>query len=215
VKGFMGLTLEAPTWRVWLCYWMWFLLNFAFSMVMSVVMTVLFGILTVSSGGDPSAATSGMLGFYLIQYVLMAYFAVRLAPGAAATIARRKFAFFDAWAVTKGRFGELLGSFALLYLLYAIVSIAIAAVWFASVLGPAAPDLSAAVNDPSRLQAVMMEVMQAYIGSLTNPETWAVLGALQLAGTIAAVFFYLATYGVNARAALVAQQEGKIKPAEA
>src|SRR5690606_13392172 len=115
--GFMGLSLGAPTWRVWCVYWMWFLLNLAFSLVMGVATAVLAGAIVLSTGAAESAASVTPV-LELIQYGVMIYFGVRLAPAAATTIARRKFAFFDAWTVTKGRFWALLGSFAVLWLLY-------------------------------------------------------------------------------------------------
>jgi hypothetical protein len=213
VNGFMGLSLGAQTWRVWGVYWMWFLLNIAFSIVMGIAMTVIVGIFAVSSGGDSAATGVAVIPAYLIQYGLMIYFGVRLAPAAAASIARRRFSFFHAWAVTRGRFWALLGSFALLYFIYAIVSVAIGAVWFVSVLGPNAPDVASAMGDPQRFSQVMVETMQAYLQSLTEPKNWIVIGVLQVISLVVMVVFYVAMYGVNARAAQAALEEGKIAPA--
>ena len=210
VHGFMGLALDAPTWRVWGCYWMWLLLNIAFSVVMSILFGVVIGILTINTGGDPAATFSAMMVLYLVQYALMAYFAIRFAPGAATTIAERRFAFFDAWKVTNGRFGALLGSFALLWLLYAVVSVVIGVVWFAVALSGVAIDF-AALSDPSRAEAAIAQVFEAYFQSLLRPESWAVIGVLWIIGSIVAVVFYVATYGVNARAAQAAIEEGKIQ----
>jgi hypothetical protein len=211
--GFMGLTLGAETWRVWSVYWMWVLLNIAFSMALSIVMMVLMGVVAVGAGGDPTATLTVLPVFYVVQYSLMIYFGVRFAPAAATTIARRRFAFFDAWTVTKGRFWALLGSFVLLYLIYAAFGLAMGAVWYVTVLGAAAPDLSGIGTDPARLNQVVLEFAQAYLRSLTEPRTWAILGALQVVGSIVALVFYVATFGINARAAQVALEEGKIKPA--
>ena len=210
VQGFMGLALDAPTWRVWGCYWMWLLLNFAFSIVMSILFGVVIGILAVNTGGDPAATFSAMMALYVIQYALMGYFAIRFAPGAATTIAARRFAFLDAWKVSSGRFGALLGSFALLWFMYAVFSVVIGVAWFAFALGGAAIDF-AALADPSRAEAVAAELFQAYFQSLLRPESWAVIGALWAVGSIGAVVFYVATYGVNARAAQAALEEGKIQ----
>jgi hypothetical protein len=214
-QGVMGFSLGAQTWRVWCCYWMWFLLNIAFSIVMSILMGVTMGALAVGSGGDSTTATWSMLGFYLFQYAVMIYFAVRFAPGAATTIARRKFSFFDAWTVTKGRFWALLGSFFILYLLYIIASLALGVVWFVVVLGDAAPDLSAVANDPERFTALMMETLQAYLQSLSQPQSWVIIGVLQLVGLIVMAIFYVAAFGINARAAQAALEEGKIEQAAA
>lgn len=212
-KGFMGLSLGAPTWRVWSTYWIWFLLNIAFSIVMSVLMAVVIGVLAVSSGGDSAATLTAMPFVYVVQYALMIYFGVRFAPAAATSVVRRKFAFFDAWTVTKGRFLPLLGSFFVLYLLYMIASIAFVAVFFAVVLGPAAPDLAAAAGDPTRLNQILVEVFQSCIQSMSNPQNWVVVGVLQTLGTLLGLVFYVAMYGVNARAAQAAVEDGKIAAA--
>lgn len=212
-SGFMGLSLGAPTWRVWSVYWIWFALNIAFTIVMSIVMGVMMGAMMVSTGGDPSATATAIPVVYVLQYGLMAYFAVRFAPAAATTIARRKFAFFDSWTVTKGRFLALLGSFVLLYLIYIVASLALGAIWFATVLGSGAPDIAAAAGDTQRMTLAITETLEAYLQSLADPSTWAVIGVLQVVGLIVAVLLYVAMYGVNARAAMVALEEGKIKPA--
>lgn len=213
VKGFMGLSLGGATWRVWGCYWIWLLLNIAFSIVMSVLMGVIVGVATVGADGDSISALSALPIFYVFQYAVMIYFAVRLAPAAATSIARRKWAFFDAWTVTKGRFLSLLLSFFLLYVLYFIATIALAAAFFSIVLGAAAPDFASAVEDPARFNQVFADAVRAYLQSLSNPQNWIVIGALQLVGTVVGVVFYVAMYGVNARAAQVALEEGKITPA--
>jgi len=209
--GVMGLSLGAPTFRVWSTYWMWFLLNIAFSIAMSIVLGVMTGVFAAS--GDITAVAVALPVFYLVQYALMAYFAVRFAPAAATSVARRKFSFFQAWTVTKNRFWALLGSFVLVYLIYGIVSILIAVVWFSSVFGAAAPDLASAVNDPERVNALVLEVLQTYVQSLSQPQNWIVIGVLQVVGLILMAFTYLATYGINARAAQAALEEGKITPA--
>ncbi|MEZ5995927.1 MAG: hypothetical protein R3C25_09235 [Hyphomonadaceae bacterium] len=211
-EGFMGLSLAAPTWRVWGCYWMWFLLNMAFSIVMSIVMMAVMGALAVGSGGNASVTVMALPFFYLLQYGLMIYFGVRFAPAAATTIARRRFSFFDAWAVTKDRFWALFGSFLLLYVGYMLVSLLLVAGWFVSVLGSSAPDLGA-MQDPAQFSEALTEILGNYLRSFMQPRNWIIIGVLQVLGLIAATVFYVAMYGVNARAALAALEEGKIKPA--
>ncbi len=212
--GFFGLSLGAPTWRVWSVYWMWLLLNLAFSLVMSILMGVFFGALVLSTGGDATATLAATPILSIVQYGLMIYFAVRLAPAAAVTVARRKFAFFDAWVVTKHRFLPLLGSFVVLCILYGVVSIALGVAAFGYVLGPAAiSNVAAAAGDAPRLTEAMMQALQTYIAALSEPRTWLVLGAIQLVSSVIAVLFYLACYGVNARAAQAAIEEGKVKAA--
>ena len=210
VGGVMGLSLDAQTFRVWSCYWIWFLLNLAFSIVLQVVVMVTIGIVAASTGGDPSATMIVTGVVYALQYVPLAYVAIRLAPASATTIAKRKFSFFDAWTVTKGRFWALLGAFVLLYLIYAVASIAIAAVWFATVFAGSGVDLSG-LADPARSSQVILQVIQAYLQSFANPQTWALIGALQLVGTIIAMMLYIGMYGINARAVIAAAEDGKIE----
>ncbi|HVK81301.1 MAG TPA: hypothetical protein VM915_11885 [Verrucomicrobiae bacterium] len=210
-EGFMGLSLSASTWRVWCCYWMWFLLNIALSIVTSIASGVVTGVMVMSSG-DPAALLAATLGVNLLQYVVMAYFAVRFAPGAATTIARRRFSFFDAWTVTKGRFFALLGAFVLLWLIYAAFSLALTAAWLSFALGNVTVDWSS-FSDPARAEAAFLELFQAYMQTLLQPQSWAIVGALWVLGTIAGIVFYVASYGVNARAAIAALDEGKIQVA--
>jgi hypothetical protein len=213
--GFMGLSLGAPTWRVWSCYWLWFLLNMAFSIVMQIVMTFVIGVIAVGSSGDPMATMTALPAVMLLQYVLMIYFAVRFAPAAATSVARRKFSFFEAWTVTKGRFWALFGAFFLIYLLYMVAGVALAAVWFSTVLGGSGVDLSGFGVDQARTSEIVLQLVQSFLQSFANPQTWIVLGVLQLVSIVLAMLLYIAMFGANARAAMAALEEGKIKPAEA
>lgn len=210
--GFMGLTLGADTWRVYSSYWLWFLLYIGFSIAMGFVVIAIIGVLTVASSGDPAALASGMVAGYALQYATLAYFATRFAPAAATSIARRKFSFFDAWKVTKGRFWALFGSFFLLMLINTIFSIVLAGVWAVTVLGSAGPDWLS-VRDFESFNRVYIEAVQAYIQSFTQPGTWAIVAALQIVAVLFGLFIYVAMFGVNARAARAALDEGKIKPA--
>lgn len=210
-QGFMGLSLGAPTWRVWSCYWMWFLLNMALSTVMGILSAFVTGAMVIGSG-DPMATFGAMMLINVLQYVVMAYFAIRFAPGAATTIARRKFSFFEAWTVTKGRFFALLGAFVLLWFIYMLFSVALTVAWIALVMSSTPIDF-AALSDPARAETAILEFFQAYMQTLTQPQSWAIIGALWVVGTIAALVFYVACYGVNACAAVAALEEGKIQPA--
>lgn len=211
--GFMGLSLGAQTWRIWSVYWLWFLLYIGFSIVMSFVMMMLVGVLAVSSGGDETAMLTALPVFYALQYGLMIYFGIRFAPAAATTIARRRFSFFDAWTVTKGRFWALFGSFFVLVLLYALASVVFSAVWLGVIAGYAGVDLSSVGSDPHTWLAAFSEMMGAYLRLLAQPQSWILIGLLQVVSMTIVALLYVAMYGVNARAAVAAMEEGKIQPA--
>ena len=109
--GFMGLSLGADTWRVYSGYWLWFLLYMGFSIAMGIVVVTIVGVLTVGVERRSCRADERHDCGLCIQYATLIYFAMRFAPAAATSIARRKFSFFEAWKVTKGRFWALFGSF--------------------------------------------------------------------------------------------------------
>lgn len=215
--GFLGLALGAPTWRVYSGYWVWFGLYMAFSIVMGIVLMALMfasmGAMGAANSGDPSSILGVMGIWYLINYALMIYFGVRLAPAAASSIARRKFAFFDAWKITKGRFWALFGAFFLLFLLCMVFVVVLWVVMFSTILAPAIAGLGNVGADPQSIVTAEAQFMQAYFDALMQPSSWAVLGATQIVGLIVAMVFYLAWFGVNARAAQAALEEGKIAPA--
>jgi hypothetical protein len=156
---------------------------------------------------------SAQLVVSTLQYVLMAYFAIRFAPAAATTIARRRFSFFDAWTVTKGRFWALFGSFLLLYLVYIAFSLILGGGALAYLVGASGIDLAGVAADPSNADAIARQFLEAFATTLSQPTSWAIFGGLYLISSLFGIVFYVATFGINARAALVALEEGKIKPA--
>jgi hypothetical protein len=140
----------------------------------------------------------------LLQYLPMIFIGVRFGPAAATSIARNRFSPFDAWKVTRGRFWALLGSFALLWLIAAIVMCAAAApltlrMW------PLFQDMWRNPGDE--------EAIRAYMSAIFSRDTivWVCVsyGAMMIAG----LWLALMSYGVNARAALAALEEGKIEKA--
>lgn len=214
--GLLGLNFGADTWRVYSGYWLWFLLYMAFSMVMGIVLGVVVGGAAFSmaaSNGDGSAALGSLALLpvvYLIQYGLMIFFGVRLAPANAASIARKKFAFFDAWKITKGRFWPLLGAFALLFVIYFVAIMICYGVMFGTVMTSVMPTLMQMGTSPEQMAGAEAQVLQAYVAAFASPQTWVIMGVLYVFITIVGVVFYVACFGVNARAAQAALEEGKI-----
>lgn len=201
--GLFGLSLGADTWRVYFSYWIWFLLLIAFYIVCAIVaggaMASVF--MGMQGGGEPSpAAVIIPLVLGLLVVLALIYFSVRLAPAAATSVARRKFAFFDAWKVSKGRFWGLLGAFVLLFLMFMVFVIAVE-VAFGVMVGMTAMN-SVGQTEPQSAE----EAFRAF----ATPQYMAGIVALIVAITIASFLFYIALFGVNARAASLALEEGKI-----
>lgn len=201
--GLFGLSLGADTWRVYFSYWIWFLLLIAFYIVCAIVaggaMASVF--MGMQGGGEPSpAAVIIPLVLGLLVVLALIYFSVRLAPAAATSVARRKFAFFDAWKVSKGRFWGLLGAFVLLFLMFMVFVIAVE-VAFGVMVGMTAMN-SVGQAEPQSAE----EAFRAF----ATPQYMAGIVALIVAITIASFLFYIALFGVNARAASLALEEGKI-----
>jgi hypothetical protein len=220
VKGFAGFALDHDTWRVYGVYWCWYILQFLVSFAASLIMVpVIFmtmpGLVTGGGAIDPEEMwrwqCSVQLPLTLIQYIPLFFFGVRFAPAAATSIARRRFSFLEAWPVTRGRFWALVGSFALLCLTVGIAMIVVmgAAYWtlFSDVLtqwfadgwrGDHLPDVT-----EQQLEQIYRQIFQ--------PGTYLILAALYVTMLLLTLLYTLLSYGVNARAALVALEERKIE----
>jgi hypothetical protein len=203
VDGPFGLSLGADTWRVYSTYWIWFLLNLAFSIVMGVLRTAAMGIIAVSSSGDPTSMLA-IFPILLLEYAAMAYFGVRLAPAAATSITRRKFSFFQAWTVTRGRFWALFGAFFLIYVIFFALWAVIFGVGAVTMLAGLGAAIAEAGSNPDQGAAMILAAM-------FRPENWAVLGVLYAITLAVGMVFYVMMFGVNARAAVAAVEDGKIE----
>ena len=201
-SGVFGLSLGADTWRVYLGYWIWFFLGIAVYLVVVVLMIGMIGGVVVAAQGNPDAAGPGaVVGALLMAVAGLAFLwlAVRLAPAAATSVARRRFAFFDAWKVSKGRFWALFGAFLLILLMYFVLCIAVgvgAGAFMGSMMGQLIQ------TDPQTPE----EAMRAF----ANPPVLIGLGVMYGVMIVAAFMLYVAWFGINARAASLALEEGKI-----
>jgi hypothetical protein len=206
--GWFGLTFDNDMWRVYGIYWCWLIVQFAVSTVVSVVtMPLMFASMgdIMRNPGDMEAMwrwqLTVQLPLTLLQYIPMIFLGVRFGPAAATSVARRRFSPIEAWNVTRGRFWELLGSFALLWLIWIGVLVAtsvptILRLW---------PHFRNMSSNPTP------ESMEDYFAAAFAPEglVWMALGysVMIFGGLLLSVMMY----GVNARAALAALDEGKIK----
>jgi hypothetical protein len=205
--GVFGLSLGADTWRVYFTYWMWFLLLLVFYFICALTAGGAIAAIALSAqtGSEPSpSAVFVPLALGLVVLLALIYFAVRFAPAAATSIARRRFAFFDAWKVTKGRFWALLGSFVLLFLMFLVLIIILEVALGVAMVSTAANQIGH--NEPQSAE----EAFRAF----ANPA-WAAMVIGFIVVVLAASFtFYIALFGVNARAAALALEEGKIQAAQ-
>jgi hypothetical protein len=204
--GLFGLSLGADTWRVYFTYWIWFLLLILFYFVCALTIGgAVVSMIAVGQGGAEPSASMALVPLILGVVILVAviYFGVRLAPAAATSIARRRFAFFDAWKVSQGRFWALFGAFLLLFVMF-FVFYMIVAFGMAAAMGSMA---MSQVGQPEPQSAE--EAFRAF----ANPAWAGIVIGFILVMTVASFLLYLAMFGVNARAAQAALQEGKITAA--
>jgi hypothetical protein len=203
--GWFGLTLGADTWRVYAGYWIWLVIYFVVSTIVSLLMMpVMFMMMPsiVQAGGEPdlSGLMAFQLGMNVLLYIPMIFFGVRFGPAAATSIARRRFAFFDAWTVTKGRFWELLGSFALLMSAYVILTIVFVGFVLGSIFRGQFPS---STSTPQELETAFAAIF--------TPTNLAVIGGFYLLLYVVGIFYVVFSFGVNARAVIAAVDEGKIE----
>lgn len=213
--GLFGLTLDHDTWRVYGVYWCWFLGY----MVIGTIVSMLAIPFTMMSMGnimtDPTPDPYEMmrwqfsvqLPIMIAQYVPMIFLGVRFGPAAATSVARQRFSFFEAWTVTRGRFWPLLGAFALLWLIFGVIYLVTNGAGFAFVMG----DVFRAVfaDWPNVDQERGEEVLRR----IFNTQTIAIMVGLYLLNGVVGLGYALMSYGVNARASMVALEEGKIEAA--
>lgn len=201
--GLFGLTLGADTWRVYFSYWVWLVLLIAFYIVCALIAggALASVFLSMQGSAEPSASTVIVpLIAGLVIVLALIYFSVRFAPAAATSVARKKFAFFEAWTVSKGRFWGLLGAFVLLFLMFFVFIIAVE-VAFMVMVG------MTAMSSMGHAEAQSAE--EAFRAFATPQYAAGVIGIIVLM-SVASMMFYLALFGVNARAAALALEEGKI-----
>ncbi|MBL8551055.1 MAG: hypothetical protein JNJ73_13800 [Hyphomonadaceae bacterium] len=196
--GFLGFTLGADTWRIYFGYWIWF-----FVLIGLYVGVFLVAFIAGFAGAqaDPGlAAIAGVLAG-IIGLCAFLWIGIRLAPASATTVALNRFAFFNAWTVTRGRFWSLFGSFFLLFVLYIVAICVISGLGTSLLLGGTLSRLASQGDKVDPAAAFAM---------LATPNM--IIGMVVLYGAIivVATVFWNGLLGVNARAAMVAKAEGRI-----
>lgn len=189
--GVLGLDLGPDTWRVFLCYLCW-------------VGVFIVGYLGLAVAALVGGALGGLIKAPVLALVTItaalcawAYCGVRLAPAAAVTVGREEFSFFRAWDATRGRFWSLFGAFAVLFILYLVALIVTELVAGGLLMAP----LGAAMRN---------EDFGALTKAAAEPGMLARIGVFYVIVLGAAQVFVVAFMGVNAFAAIVAHEEGKV-----
>lgn len=193
--GVLGLTASADTWRVLGVYLGWLAFFIAFS-----VLIVVFYALTamIANIGGPARIIAMLLGALapLGFLALLIWGAVRFAPAAATSIARRRFAFLEAPRITKGVFWPLLGAFVILWVGYFAIAMVVGSIIQLPAQSAMAPVMAKMMSgDTSNIGPLMIEAM-------SSPLYLASMGAYLIFSTVASIVFYIAMFGVNARAVL-------------
>ncbi|MBI3438321.1 MAG: hypothetical protein HY054_06680 [Proteobacteria bacterium] len=202
-------------WRVYGTYWMWFLYFFAtyIAFIIVLIATGAFGAI-IGGRDNPAIAGFSVIGVAIVWVLAWCYVAVRLAPAAATSVGSREFAPLKAWTVSRGRFWALFGSFLLVFIVY---TVAMMTVWIgffgASYLSAFSQvDWSSASGDSQRFSQSFNEASQQRLQAMFgSPLSIALYIAGQAAIYVVALFFSLMFYGINARAVIVAAEEGKIQ----
>ncbi|MFT3726902.1 MAG: hypothetical protein QM759_03665 [Terricaulis sp.] len=216
--GLFGLSLGADTWRVYFTYWLWFLLLMAVYVAFLIVVVVVFGVSAVSLGaggqsdGQASASAVGAMIFlpFLLGLALcigLVFLAVRFAPAAATSIAEKRFAFFDAWKVSRGRFWPLLGAFAIFYLMFIVGYFIAGMILGLGMMGAMFSQMSAMRTGDAPVPP------NAVMHMFLSPNFLVPMAIFYLVIFAAVFTFCIALFGVNARAAALALEEGKITQA--
>jgi hypothetical protein len=208
--GLFGLTIDNDVWRVYGVYWCWFIAQFAVSMAASILTMPLVFMMMGEMMRDPSPEAmlrwqlSVQIPISLLQYIPLIFIGVRFGPAAATSVLRNRFSFFDAWKVTEGRFWPLFGSFAVLWVIFGVITTA-ASIPLTLHMWPYFADIWPVPSE---------EGARAYAEQIFSVETWKLAGVAYGVMLVAGLWLAVMQYGVNARAAIAAQEAGRIKPYE-
>lgn len=197
--GLFGLTLDQDTWRVYGIYWIWFLC-YGVAWVGFFIVNALASMLLAGN----QIASLAIGGGYVLLILIAA---ASLAPAAATSIAQRRLVFGEAAQATEAHFGSLLGTYAFLFGVPWLLSSAWPVAWtFWKLEG----DIGTYVERVTDLATAIAAYNEATVAATRAPgaliEYWAISAAM----FVVSLAFMVLIYGANARAVLLAQQEGRL-----
>lgn len=203
--GFFGMKLDADTWRVLGVYGLWIVCF----VLLILSLTVFYGALMAFSSLGSAARVVAMLCGALAPIgflALLIWGAVSFAPAAATSIGRRKFTFISARRVSKPRYWPLLTAFLLVIVGYVIVASIISAIFQIPINNAMAPVMAAMMsgNDGPHLLTLVQE-------AFFTPTMLAILIVNMLVSFVLATVYYIAAFGVNARAFEAAAEAGDVE----
>jgi len=208
-----GITFDSDTWRVYGVYWCWWILQmavgFAMSMVMIPIMFMTMGDIMRGGQPDPEAMMrwqwTVQIPLSLLQYIPLAFLGIRFGPAAATSIIRKRFSFFEAWRVTRGRFLALLGSYVVLWAIAAIALIVLFGAMFGAVFGSFFVEFlkGGMIGNVAENEEMFRRVF--------SPQMIGVLIGGYAVNLLLMLIYAVMSYGVNARATMAALEEGTIE----
>jgi hypothetical protein len=138
---------------------------------------------------------------------LLLWGAVRLSPAAALSVARSRFSFFGAWVATRDKFWPLLGAFVIVCAAYLLASTVIGGVIRIPIDAAMTPVMRDALSGGDA--ASVFEQLKA---AFLTPLMIAIVACYAIVARILSLVFYIAWYGVNARAVLAAAEPSAAPP---
>lgn len=197
--GLFGMTLDSDTWRVYGLYWIWLLCYFVAWIGYLILNTLISRLLP-----ENQIALLIVLGVYLLAIL---FGAVSLAPASAVTITLKRLSFGEAAEATDGRFLALLGSFAIVIGVQSVLNNGATLAWLLWALDG---DVSAYLASASDLMTAYAAYNQAVAAAMAVPQAAIMYWAMSAVLFMVSIGFLVMLYGVNARVARLALEEGRI-----
>lgn len=205
--GLFGLKLDGDTWRVFAVYWLWVALFVLALILLGVCYALLIALGNIGGVARIAAMLMGALaplGFI----ALLLWAAVSFAPAAATSVGRQKLTFVSARKVSGPRYWPLFTAYFLVIVGYVVIATIVSAIFQIPLNTAMAPIMAAAIGGAESAQ-VMTLVRETFL----TPTMIAILVANLAFSFVLATVYYVAMFGVNARAFEAAVEAGDVERA--